>query len=198
MKISRLNRLLMLVSILLNISGVNFSSGTAFAEEINADDANDRYGLGAVIGNTYDPTDNIDFYLLSGCVLFDYERIWRHRAPEALRFKVEYCIGAAREKGARFMTSLNIFALYYPDLFKGNGARPYVEGGIGIIYTDFRVKGQGLRINFNPQMGIGMEFGKEPREAYFLGFRLHHISNGDLYKDNRGVNSVLLMLGRYF
>lgn len=198
MNMSRLNRLLIFLSILPFISGIIFSSRIALAEETNADNMNDRYGLAIVLGNSYDPTGDIDFYMLSGSVLYDYERIWHHRSPDPLRFKVEYNIGAAREKGTRFMTSLNIFALYYPDLFQDNGAKPYIEGGIGVIYTDFRVKGQGLRINFNPQMGIGVEFGTESRDAYFLCFRLHHISNGDLYKDNRGVNSALLMLGRYF
>ncbi|MBN1627083.1 MAG: acyloxyacyl hydrolase [Deltaproteobacteria bacterium] len=167
-------------------------------EEINGDNVNKRYGLGAVIGNSYDPVGDIYFYMLSGFVLFDYERIWHHSAPEPLRFKVEYNIGAAKERGASFMTSINMFALFYPDLLKDDVIKPYIEGGIGIIYTDFRVEGQGLKINFNPQVGIGMEFGAGSGDAYFLCFRLHHISNGDLYKDNRGVNSALLMLGRYF
>jgi len=198
MNILRPNRLPILLSISIIIIGAIFYTGTSRGEDTSADNMNARYGLGVIFGNSYDPTGDIDFYMLSGSLLYDYEKIWHHRAPEALRFKVEYDIGAAREKGTRFMTSLNIFALYYLDHSKDKVAKPYIEGGIGIVYTDFRVKGQGLKINFNPQMGIGMEFKTGSRDAYFLCFRLHHISNGDLYKDNRGVNSALLMLGRYF
>jgi lipid A 3-O-deacylase len=68
---------------------------------------------------------------------------------------------------------------------------------IGIIYW-LQVKGQGLKVNFNPQMGIGAEFKTESRDTYFLSLRLHHISNADLYDKNREVNSVIFMIGRYF
>ena len=35
-------------------------------------------------------------------------------------------------------------------------------------------------------------------EAISLGLRLHHVSNANLLKDNRGVNSVFLMVGYQF
>jgi lipid A 3-O-deacylase len=169
----------------------------SLGEESEKTTNDNRYGLGLAFGNSYDPTGDIDFYMLSGSVLYDYEKIWHHSAPEALRFKVEYNIGAARENEMRFMTSLNIFALYYFDAL-GDDIKPYIEGGIGIIYTDFRVKGQGLKINFNPQMGAGVEFNTKSREAYFLSLRLHHISNGGLNHENRGINSAFIIFGRYF
>ena len=186
------------MAIILSFSGILLPTGRSLAEEAGKDDINDRYGIGIVLGNTYDPTNNIRFYMLSGSVLYDYEKVWHHEAPDPLRFKVEYNIGIARDDKTRFMTSLNMFALYYLDLFDDDDIKPYVEGGIGVIYTDFRVNGQGLKLNFNPQMGIGAEFKTESRDTYFLSFRLHHISNGGIDKDNRGVNSVLLMLGRFF
>jgi len=197
MKPSKAKSQIIHLAILVFFLGV-LPTESSLAEEAKKDDINDRYGLGLIIGNTYDPKDNIDFYMLSGSVLYDYEKIWHHKAPDPLMFKVEYNIGIARDDKTRFMTSLNMFALYYLDLFDNDDIKPYVEGGIGIIYTDFQVKGQGLRINFNPQMGIGAEFRTESRDTYFLTFRLHHISNGGIDKDNRGVNSILLMLGRFF
>lgn len=180
------------------ISGVIFAHRGALAEGIKTGVVDDRYGLGMVLGQTYKPVDDIDFYMLSGSAIYDHEKIWPYWTLEPLRFKVEFNIGAAGKRGARFMTSLNIFTLYYMDIFKDNDIRPYVEGGIGIIYTDFQVKGQGLRINFNPQLGIGMEFNAGSDDTYFLCIRHHHISNGGLNRDNRGVNSALLILGRYF
>jgi lipid A 3-O-deacylase len=175
-----------------------FHPGTATAAEGKEDSNHDKYGLAVTLGNSYDPTNHIDFYMLTGVSLYDYEKIWHHRAPEPLRFKVEYSLGAARYKKTYFMTSLNMFALYYLDGLDYDEFKPYVEGGIGIIYTGFKVKGQGLNVNFNPQMGIGAEFKTESRDTYFLSMRLHHLSNADLYDENRGVNSVLFMLGRFF
>jgi lipid A 3-O-deacylase len=177
--------------------GLVFSAGTVPAEEKSAEDVQDRYGLALTLGHAYDPT-NINFYLLSGVGLYDYDKIWHHKAPDPLRFKVEYSMGMAREEKNYFMTSANIFALYYVDILGYDDFQPYVEGGIGIIYTGFQVEGQGLKVNFNPQMGLGAEFKTASRDTYFLSLRLHHLSNAHINHENRGVNSVILMFGRFF
>ena len=94
------------------------------------------------------------------------------------------------------ITSANILAQYY--LGGGSGRfRPYVEAGIGLIYTDFQVEGQGLRFNFNPQAGLGCDLRTGGGVVWFTNLRLHHLSNGGLYDDNRGINSVLVQVGRY-
>ncbi len=183
---------------LLFFLGVLLPAGKSLAEAPNKENVNDKYGLGIILGNTYDPTGDIDFYLLSGAAIYDYDKIWHHEAPDPLHFKVEYNLGIAREKNTQFMTSLNMFALYYLNFLDSDKITPYIEGGIGIIYTGFKVKGQDLKINFNPQVGLGAEFKTKSRNIYFLSIRLHHISNGGINKDNRGVNSALLMIGRFF
>jgi hypothetical protein len=96
------------------------------------------------------------------------------------------------------MFSLNMLALNYFENWQIGTCTPYVEAGIGAIYTDFQVKDQGSRINFNPQLGVGFEYPLQTGGAMTLGLRLHHISNGNLLKDNRGVNSALLMFGYLF
>lgn len=154
-----------------------------------------RTGLAASCGVSYSPS-GVDFCLVTGILLFDYDRVWPHDAPETLRFRVEYNLGAIVEPRMRLMTSANMIAqLYYP----GSGAgrlRPYLGGGIGVIYTDFKIEGQGLRFNFNPLLTGGVEFG--PDDAMFVEARIHHISNGGLDDENTGVNSVQFMFGRYF
>ena len=150
------------------------------------------------IGNTYDPTGNIGFTMLSGIALCDYDKIWPHPAPAPLRFKVEASIGSTWTKEKEVMTSAGIFTLCFLDKFAGHGFRPYVEGGIGGIYTEWKVAGQGSHVNFNPQVGIGTEFAMGPDPAFFTALRLHHISNAGLSNDNRGVNAVILVLGRFF
>jgi hypothetical protein len=154
-----------------------------------------RAGVAASCGASYKPL-GVDFCLLTGILLYDYDRVWPHAAPESLRFRVEYSLGAIVEPQTRLMTSANMIAqFYYPGTSAG-GVRPYLGGGIGIIYTDFKVEGQGLRFNFNPLITAGVEFGPDP--AWFTEARLHHVSNGGLDDENVGVNSVQFMLGRYF
>jgi hypothetical protein len=160
-----------------------------------ADTEPTRTGLAASCGASYSP-GGVDFCLLTGFLLYDYDRVWPHRAPPTLRFRVEYSLGAIVHPKTRLATSANMIAhLYYPGMSSGR-VRPYIEGGIGVIYTDYKVEGQGLRFNFNPLLGAGVEFGPDP--AVFVEARIHHISNGGLDEENTGVNSVLLMFGRYF
>ncbi|MEW5802676.1 MAG: acyloxyacyl hydrolase [bacterium] len=184
--------------------------GNTYAERNSQSMVSTRYGLASILGNTYDPVNDIRFFLISGFALYDYERVWHHPAPDPLRFKVEGALGATTSPCARIMASVGIEAFYYLDTFaaKHSGAaehsvaakqiRPYAEAGVGIIYSDFQVEGQGLRINFNPQAGLGLEFLTEPKTSFFTTLRLHHISNGHLYKYNRGVNSISLVVGYFF
>lgn len=168
------------------------------AEEKNSEEIPDRYGLATVIGYNYDPSENIVFGLLSAFALYDYDKIWPHAAPEALRFKVEISAGATvkNEKGA--ILSAGVLALYYLDSLAGENYRPYIEGGIGGIYTQWQVEGQGSKVNFNPQIGVGTEFSLGSGPSFLMGLRLHHISNAGLDDDNRGVNSIVFVLGRFF
>lgn len=156
-----------------------------------------RYGVALLTGTAYDP-DRIGMIIVQGQLLTDYKRFLSHRTPDKLRMKVEANLGLTTDGRQRSMFSLNMLALnYFENLQIGTGT-PYVEAGIGVIYTDFQVDHQGSRINFNPQLGAGVEFPLQTGGAITLGLRLHHVSNGDLLKDNRGVNSALLMIGYLF
>ncbi|OHB33728.1 MAG: hypothetical protein A2X84_02895 [Desulfuromonadaceae bacterium GWC2_58_13] len=157
-----------------------------------------RFSLAASFGKTYSPNNDIDFVLATGAALFDYDRVWPHRAPESLRFKVEGSIGMTTAPRHRALVSVNMLALYFVDGLETHLLRPYVEAGIGLIYTDFQVDGQGLRLNFNPQAGLGMEIKSEDGPPWYAAIRLHHISNGELHDDNDGINAAVLQVGRFF
>lgn len=86
----------------------------------------------------------------------------------------------------------------YLDKLETDRIKPYLEAGIGIIYTDYRVQGQDYRINFNPQAGVGIEFKREGKKNRFISLRGHHISNGGIGKSNRGQNTILFSFGQYF
>ncbi len=157
-----------------------------------------RYGMAAVLGKTFDPVNDIIFAQVSGFIMWDYERVWHHRASDSLRFKVEATAGTTTSPEVHAMAAVDMMALYYLEPFPHPKVHPFLEGGVGLIYTDFQVEGQGLRFNANPQIGIGTEFYVDSTAPFFMTLRLQHISNGGLHKDNRGVNSFLLMVGRFF
>lgn len=158
----------------------------------------DRYGMALEVANTYDPGHDRSFVLLSAVALYDYGKIWHQDRPKELCFKVEASLGGTTRPDLRTVASVGMLALYFFDRIATPQIRPYFEAGIGVIYTDFRVQGQGFRINFNPQLGIGAEFPQKSGKNLFMTFRLHHLSNAELHHDNRGVNSAALQVGRFF
>jgi len=158
----------------------------------------EQRGIAAVLGSSYDPQPTFGFAQLSVMALYDYEQIMPHRAPEALRFKLEASVGLADDSDQKLLASGNFFALYYLDRLATTTLRPYLEAGVGIVYSDFQVAGQGLRINFNPQAGIGSEWQTSAGRRWYTAVRAYHISNGGLHHDNRGINAVTMQLGVYF
>ena len=158
-----------------------------------------RTGVSLNTGYTYDPSDDIGFFQISVFRLYDYDYIWPHSAPDNLRFKIEGAVGSAfLNDDARVIANAGVMALYYLETLETNRIRPYLEAGIGAVFTDYRVSGQDYRFNFNPQAGIGIEFKRENESNRFMALRAHHISNGGIGSSNRGLNSVVLMFGRFF
>jgi lipid A 3-O-deacylase len=173
--------------------------GKVLAEPSPADEIPIRYGVGGTCGYAFNiDEDTILFSQAVGFALVDPRTLWHHAALDRLRFKVELGAGSTLNPKSRFMASAGILALYYLDWFAVGSLRPYLEGGGGAIYTDFKIDGQAYRFNFNPQVGIGTEFKAGSDLSWFTAVRLHHISNAGLNKDNRGINSIVFMLGLYF
>jgi lipid A 3-O-deacylase len=159
----------------------------------------DQYGMSVEYGYTYDPHEDISFVLARVFAIYDYGTIWHTERTEAVRFKVEAAAGSTLTPAADLILSANMLALCYPFQLHGPVLRPYVEGGIGVIYTQYRVDGQGLHLNFNPLLGVGCEMPQKDGKNPFVAIRAHHISNGGIYYNkNRGANSVELQIGRYF
>jgi hypothetical protein len=154
-------------------------------------------GMAVVVGSSYDPEPTFGFIQVSLMALYDYEQILPHRAPEPLRFKLEGNLGMADFR-PRLLASANFFALYYLRKLETKSFRPYIEAGAGLVYSDFQVDGQGLRLNFNPQAGIGTEWQSATGVRLYSAVRAYHLSNSELHRDNRGINAVTWMLGMFF
>ena len=150
--------------------------------------------VGIYAGQSYDWSE-MNFGLVSYQVLYDHETIWLHQAPDGLGVRLEGNIGPAggtEFSGARLMASANVLAVYELTSREKQTIVPYIEGGIGVIYTDFQRSGQGSRVNFNPVAGVGLR-----RGPMFLSLRLFHVSNAGLNDDNRGFNGLVLGAGVY-
>jgi len=152
----------------------------------------------ANLANSYSPGNEIQFGQLGLSAEWNYAQIWAHRAPQKLKFKLEGAAGLASTPHCRAIISANMLAVYPLEPLTCCGLRPFIEAGIGLIYTDYQIEDQGLRINFNPLLGIGGEFSSLNGQRWFVSARLHHVSNGELHRDNHGINSVMFQVGRYF
>lgn len=171
----------------------------AAAQEEEAEQVEHRFGVATTFAQGVGLSDNYGMGLVTLVGLFDYDRVWPHRAPDPLRFKVELTAGSSLwPEAPRAVVSANILALCYLDFISSTAVRPYVEGGIGGIYTDFQVQGQGSRINFNPVAGFGLEFPSVSGPTWFTAIRASHYSNAGILDDNQGVNTFGTMLGIYF
>lgn len=160
-----------------------------------------KYGMALSYGHSYRPMDEVAFAMVTVFGMYSVSDLLQTSALEPLHLKVEASVGSAYMPDVRFMGLLNLAAVYYLDsLFPGGKRRfrPYLDFGAGGIYTDFQVEGQGLRINFNPIASLGVEIIPDRGPPYFVAVRWHHISNAETKSENRGVNSLMFMIGRYF
>lgn len=187
-----------LVALFLTASAAFGAAESAAPESSTEMSLPDQSGMSIEYGYSYDPEDEITFLLARVFALYDYGTVWHQDRPKALRFKVEGAAGTTLTPAHDLIVSVNMLALYYPGRLDNRSLRPYLEAGIGAIYTGFRVEGQGLHFNFNPLLGIGCELPQPDGKNLFAALRLHHLSNAGFYHDNRGVNSLQLQIGRFF
>jgi lipid A 3-O-deacylase len=151
--------------------------------------------VGIYGGTAYD-WSRMSFCLVNFQRLYKYSDVCPHNTPDRAKMKFEFNIGAAEGSdfpGQRIMVSGDILSVYEFDSPKNTKIVPYIEGGVGLIYSDFQRPDQGLRFNFNPVAGAGLRMGSK-----YIVVRLHHISNGGTNDNNRGVNSIMLGVGAYF
>jgi hypothetical protein len=82
---------------------------------------------------------------------------------------------------------------YYFDL--GYNIYPYVEGGLGMLYTDLRGYNLGGHFSFMEMVGTGVTYFVNEHIAISVGWRFRHISNAGLYDDNAALNTDTIMGG---
>jgi lipid A 3-O-deacylase len=72
---------------------------------------------------------------------------------------------------------------------------PYIEGGLGMVYTTQHTHEQGTQYNFLTQAGIGLQFFLTDQWALTGGYRFRHLSNAGIDEDNEGINHHFGLVG---
>jgi lipid A 3-O-deacylase len=136
-------------------------------------------------------TDIVKWGQASLMAVFDKDPLFPYRPSPSLLWLLELSGGLTEIPTNKAVVSAGMHALLGPWVF--GGWRPFVSGGIGGIYTDFQVQGQGVRVNFNPQVGLGAEI----KDRGLFTVRVHHLSNAETNPENTGVNSILAIMAIY-
>ena len=77
--------------------------------------------------------------------------------------------------------------------------KPFVAASVGFLYfeKDTPVP-HSSRLNFTPEIGLGVQFFLAPKSAVTLGYKLHHMSNANTGRRNAGMDSHVIYAGYSF
>jgi hypothetical protein len=87
---------------------------------------------------------------------------------------------------------LPVFTYYFDT---GTRLAPYIEGGLGLLYTDLRGYSLGGHFSFMENIGLGASYFLSRNLAFNAMWRYRHISNANLYDDNAGLDSSVILAG---
>jgi lipid A 3-O-deacylase len=82
----------------------------------------------------------------------------------------------------------------------GSRWMPFVDGGVGLAYTNILGRDLSTRFEFNVQVGAGAHYFLGERTALTLQYRWFHLSNAGIKGPNNGTNTQVLFggLSRFF
>jgi len=85
-----------------------------------------------------------------------------------------------------------VFSLRYD---RGQSLVPFLEGGEGVLYTDLRGEHLGGPFEFSSQAGGGLHWFLDRHTALTASYRIRHISNAGIRKENSGLNTDFFTVG---
>ena len=119
--------------------------------------------------------------------------------PGALRGRFEWALEAVPVFGQyspQKTYGFGITPLLWRWNFEPSGRlAPYSELAGGLLWTSDPVPVRTTTSNFTAHAGAGIRIFIRPQEAIVLGYRFHHISNGNRLERNPGVNAHVLQFG---
>lgn len=72
---------------------------------------------------------------------------------------------------------------------------PFVQTGVGWLFTTRKIPEGTSHLNLTPQGGVGAYWFHRPSSAVVFGVRYHHISNGSTAEHNAGHNALYIYSG---
>jgi hypothetical protein len=80
-----------------------------------------------------------------------------------------------------------------------NRLQPFIAGSLGLLYfqEDIPVP-DSSQFNFTSEFGLGVDYFIAPKRALTLGYKIDHISNAGISRNNPGMNSHLIYAGFSF
>jgi len=123
--------------------------------------------------------------VLVGADLFGYNNPQRF-SPRAIQAK-----GGAHGS-IELGLGLPVFTYYFDT---GTRFVPYVEAGLGVLYTDLRGYGLGGHFSFTETGGVGVSYFLSDNLALNAMWRYRHVSNAGIYDNNRGLDSGVILAG---
>ncbi len=72
---------------------------------------------------------------------------------------------------------------------------PFIEGGVGMVYTTQHTHEQGTQYNFLSQIGAGLQCFLNEKFALTGSYRFRHMSNAGITDDNSGINHHFFLVG---
>ncbi|MBI4516117.1 MAG: acyloxyacyl hydrolase [Deltaproteobacteria bacterium] len=78
---------------------------------------------------------------------------------------------------------------------RGQRLVPFLEGGEGLLYTDLTGGGLGTHFQFSSQVGGGAHWFLDRTTALTLSYRMRHISNAGISRENSGLNTDFFSIG---
>jgi hypothetical protein len=151
-----------------------------------------------------DPTNIIQYYGLHGAVGF---RLWstadRWLAARNItgRWIIEpwaAYLDDSHGKRQEKAWELGVSPLFAKLTFTDATVRPFVEGGLGILYSDLRKQGMGTQMQFTSQVGAGIEYQVRSDLSLTFAARFRHMSNAGIHGGNPGLNLLYGLVGVTF
>jgi opacity protein-like surface antigen len=78
---------------------------------------------------------------------------------------------------------------------RGQQFVPFVQGGLGVMYTSLQGVRTGGPFQFDELFGAGIEAFVSKRFALTVEYRYRHMSNAGIYEDNRGLDTQFVLIG---
>lgn len=91
--------------------------------------------------------------------------------------------------------SIGIGVTYRQHIARLGRLLPFVEVGAGGVVENLDLRDLDGELQFQLHAGLGLRYLLNNQSSFTLSARLHHLSNGGLGGDNRGMNNALVLVG---